>query len=78
MPSEACPSCSPETVVDFARRLGFSSPIPPFLSVALGSNEATLQEVTSAYSVFPNRGSVLESGEWVMSTFRCAANVAER
>ena len=46
----------PETVVDFARRLGFSSPIPPFLSVALGSAEATLQEVTSAYSVFPNRG----------------------
>ena len=46
----------PETVVAFARRLGFSSPIPPFLSVALGSNEATLQEVTSAYSVFPNRG----------------------
>ena len=46
----------PEIVVDFARRLGFSSPIPPFLSVALGSAEATLQEVTSAYSVFPNRG----------------------
>ena len=46
----------PETVVDFARRLGFSSPIPPFLSVALGSAEATLKEVTSAYSVFPNRG----------------------
>ena len=46
----------PEVVVDFARRLGFSSPIPPFLSVALGSNEATLEEVTSAYSVFPNRG----------------------
>ena len=46
----------PEVVVDFARRLGFSSPIPPFLSVALGSNEATLAEVTSAYSVFPNRG----------------------
>ena len=46
----------PETVVDFARRIGFSSPIPPFLSVALGSAEATLQEVTSAYSVFPNRG----------------------
>ena len=46
----------PEVVVDFARRLGFSSPIPPFLSVALGSNEATLLEVTSAYSVFPNSG----------------------
>ena len=46
----------PQTVVDFARRVGFSSPIPPFLSVALGSAEATLTEVTSAYSVFPNHG----------------------
>ena len=46
----------PDTVVDFARRVGFSSPIPPFLSVALGSAEATLLEVTSAYSVFPNAG----------------------
>ena len=46
----------PEVVVDFARRLGFTSPIPPYLSVALGAAEATLQEVTSAYSVFPNGG----------------------
>ncbi len=46
----------PDAVVDFARRLGFTSPIPPFLSVALGSSEATLMEVTSAYSAFPNRG----------------------
>ena len=46
----------PETVVDFARRVGFSSPMPPYLSVALGSAEATLMEVTSAYSVFPNEG----------------------
>ncbi|MCE2542486.1 MAG: PBP1A family penicillin-binding protein [Acidobacteria bacterium] len=46
----------PEVVVDFARRLGFTSPIPPYLSVALGSAEATLQEVTSAYSAFPNGG----------------------
>ena len=46
----------PPAVVDFARRLGFSSEIPPFLSVALGSAESTLLEVTSAYSVFPNGG----------------------
>ena len=46
----------PETVVDFARRVGFTAPIPPYLSVALGSSEATLMEVTSAYSVFPNGG----------------------
>ncbi len=46
----------PETVIAFARRLGFTSAIPPFLSVALGSAEATLLEVTNAYSVFPNGG----------------------
>ena len=46
----------PQVVLDFARRLGFTSEVPPYLSVALGSAEATLQEVTSAYSVFPNRG----------------------
>ena len=46
----------PEVVIDFARRVGFSSPIPPYLSVALGSAEATLMEVTSAYSVFPAQG----------------------
>ena len=46
----------PEVVIDFARRVGFSSPIPPYLSVALGSAEATLMEVTSAYSVFPSQG----------------------
>ena len=46
----------PDTVVEFGRRVGFSSPIPPYLSVALGAAEATLMEVTSAYSVFPNQG----------------------
>ncbi len=46
----------PQNVVDFASRLGFTSEIPPFLSVALGSAESSLLEVTSAYSAFPNRG----------------------
>jgi penicillin-binding protein 1A len=46
----------PAHVVQYARRLGLQSPIPPFLSVALGAAEATLYEMTSAYSVFPNQG----------------------
>ncbi|MDA1092786.1 MAG: PBP1A family penicillin-binding protein [Acidobacteria bacterium] len=46
----------PETVVSYAPRFGITSEIPPLLSVALGSAETTLQEITSAYSVFPNRG----------------------
>ena len=46
----------PETVVAFAPKFGFTSEVPPFLSVALGSAETTLEEITSAYAVFPNRG----------------------
>jgi penicillin-binding protein 1A len=43
-------------VIMFARRLGLESPIPPYLPVALGAAEATLVEMTSAYSVFANQG----------------------
>jgi penicillin-binding protein 1A len=43
-------------VIMFARRLGMESAIPPYLPVALGAAEATLVEMTSAYSVFPNQG----------------------
>jgi penicillin-binding protein 1A len=46
----------PGQVISYARRFGFETPMPPYLSVALGSAEATLLEVTSAYSVFPNQG----------------------
>ena len=44
------------TVEDYARRFGISSPLPPYLPVALGAAEMTLIEQTSAYSVFPNDG----------------------
>jgi len=46
----------PRQVILFARRLGLASPLPPYLPVALGAAEATLLEMTSAYSVFPNQG----------------------
>jgi penicillin-binding protein 1A len=46
----------PRQVILYARRLGFESPIPPYLPVALGAAEATLVEMTSAFSVFPNQG----------------------
>ncbi|MCX6543589.1 MAG: PBP1A family penicillin-binding protein [Acidobacteria bacterium] len=47
---------TPEQVISYARQLGFQSPIRPYLSSALGASEATLLEVTSAYSAFPNQG----------------------
>ena len=46
----------PKQVVAYARRFGLTSPLPPYLAVALGAAEATLLEMTSAYSVFPNQG----------------------
>jgi penicillin-binding protein 1A len=46
----------PEQVAQYAQRMGITSPIPPYLPVALGAAEATLIEMTSAYSVFPNQG----------------------
>jgi len=46
----------PKQVIAYARRFGLTSPLPPYLSVALGAAEATLLEMTSAYSIFPNQG----------------------
>ncbi|HEY1264756.1 MAG TPA: PBP1A family penicillin-binding protein [Terriglobales bacterium] len=43
-------------VIDYARRFGISSNLPPYLPLALGAAEVTLLEQTSAYSVFPNDG----------------------
>lgn len=44
------------TVEDYARKFGVTSPLPPYLPVALGAAEMTLTEQTSAYSVFPDDG----------------------
>ncbi|OFW05928.1 MAG: hypothetical protein A3I61_06525 [Acidobacteria bacterium RIFCSPLOWO2_02_FULL_68_18] len=46
----------PQQVVSYAARLGLPGDIPPVLSLALGSVEATLVDATAAYSVFPNQG----------------------
>ena len=44
------------TVEDYARKFGITSPLPPYLPVALGAADLTLMEQTSAYSVFPDDG----------------------
>jgi len=43
-------------VIETARKFGITSPIPPYLPIALGAADLTLMEQTSAYSVFPNDG----------------------
>jgi penicillin-binding protein 1A len=46
----------PKNVIPYAKNLGISSPLPAYLSIAIGSAEASLLEMTSAYSAFPNQG----------------------
>ena len=46
----------PPTVLEFAKRFGFEENFPPYLPIALGAGDATLLEVTSAYTTFPNQG----------------------
>jgi penicillin-binding protein 1A len=46
----------PKHVLAYAKRFGFAEDFPPYLPIALGAGDATLLEVTSAYTVFPNQG----------------------
>jgi penicillin-binding protein 1A len=49
-----------QEVIAYARRFGLPGRYGPYLSMALGAGEATLLEMTSAYSVFPNQGVRME------------------
>ncbi len=55
----------PKTIVKFARSMGIDSPLSANLSLALGTSEVTLLNLTSAYAVFPNRGNWIKPfGVW--------------
>jgi penicillin-binding protein 1A len=47
-------------VIDTAKRFGITSPLPPYLPLALGAADLTLLEHTSAFSVFPDDGIHIE------------------
>ncbi len=47
-------------VVETTRRFGITTPIPPYLPVALGAADMKLLEHTSAFTVFPNDGIRIE------------------
>jgi penicillin-binding protein 1A len=53
---KAMAEVGPENVVGYAKRFGLHGNFPPYLSLALGAAEATLVDMTSAYTVFPNQG----------------------
>ena len=45
-----------DAVVDMAQRAGIKSVLPPYLSLALGTAEVSLLDLTSAYSAFAGQG----------------------
>jgi len=47
---------SPQDVITIARKMGVTSYIPPVYSIALGSADLTLYEMTGAMSTFANKG----------------------
>lgn len=49
-------SISPQVGVQYCRKFGITSTVYPYLSLALGSFEVTLQEMVSVFSTFPNKG----------------------
>lgn len=46
---------------DYAKKLGFVSPIPANLALALGAASVSPMELTTAYGVFANKGALLPS-----------------
>lgn len=49
-----------KNVIEFARTVGISSPLPADLSLGLGSSSVGLLELTSVYGVFLNKGTRAE------------------
>ena len=45
-----------KNVLAYAKRFGFEEDFPPYLPIALGAGDATLLDITSAYTTFPNQG----------------------
>ena len=48
-----------DETIQYARKFGIRSPLTRYLSLALGSSDVTLFELTSAYTVFANHGTKL-------------------
>ncbi len=50
----------PESVVETAKLFGITSPLYPYLSIALGSQEVTMLQMVTAYSAFANGGTLVK------------------
>ena len=46
----------PQPMIEYAKRLGITSDIPPYPSICLGTPDISLYEMVGAYSTFANKG----------------------
>jgi len=49
-----------QQVIQYARRMGIKSELPPYESLAIGTGEVQPLEITAAYGIFPNDGVYVE------------------
>ena len=66
-----------DPIIDTARHLGIHSKLRPYASLALGSFETTLMELTSAYGTFANQGVRVEP-HLVTEVFNSDGGLVER
>lgn len=45
-----------QTGIEYARKLGLAGEFPPYLPIAIGAGEATVQEMCGAFGTFANQG----------------------
>jgi penicillin-binding protein 1A len=45
-----------EKGIEYARKLGLTGELPPYLPIAIGAGEATPMEMAAAFATFPNEG----------------------
>lgn len=55
-------------VIDYSRKLGITSELPPYLPLALGATDLTLMEITGAYAAFDNSGIYVQPGAVIRIT----------
>ena len=51
-----CEAVGPKNVVKYARRMGITTRLEPYLSLSMGTSDVKLIDMVEAYSVFPNLG----------------------
>ncbi|KCZ66153.1 hypothetical protein L53_02185 [Hyphomonas sp. L-53-1-40] len=62
--AELTQEASEESVINIARRFGITTPLQPFPSIALGSQEVSLWEITRAFGTFQSGG--LRMDPWLI------------